>query len=90
MFKIDTNYSTISVYRENLVFSLVIIVDKKEQKKRGCKVNFYAFSYEELFSLINMYEAVFCPISFRHALYIGKEIYKAELSKIFNQKYLQS
>lgn len=90
MFKIDTNYSTISVYRENLVFSLVIIVDKKEQKKQGCKVNFYAFSYEELFSLINMYEAVFCSISFKHALYMGKEIYKAELSKIFNQKYLQS
>ena len=90
MYKIDINYSTISVYRKNLVFSLVIIVDKKEQKKRSCKVNFYAFYYKDLFSLINMYEAIFDSISFRHALYMGKEIYKAELSKIFNQKYLQS
>lgn len=90
MCKIDTDYSTISVHKENLVFSLVIIVDKKGQKKRDCKVNFYAFSYKELFSLINIYEAIFCSISFRHALYMGKEIYKAELSKIFNQKYLQS
>lgn len=90
MSKIDTNYSTISVYKKNLVFSFVVILDKKKPKKRVCIVNFYALSYRQLFSLINIYEALFCSISFKHALYIGKEIYKAELSKIFNQKYIQS
>ena len=88
--KIDTNYSTISIYKKNLVFSFVVIGDKKEQNKLGCIVNFYALSYKQLFSLMSMYEALFCSISFRHALYMGKEIYKAELSKIFNQKYIQS
>ena len=90
MFRIDTDYSTISVYNNNLVFSFVVIVDKKEQKRRGCIVNFYAFSYQRLFFLINMYQGLFGSISFGHALYMGKEIYKAELSKIFKQKYIQS
>ena len=90
MFRIDTGYSTISIYKNNLVFSFVFIVDKKKQRRRGCIVNFYAFSYKQLFFLINIYEALFGSISFGHAVYIGKEIYKAELSKIFKQKYIQS
>ena len=90
MFRIDINYSTISIYKNNLVFSLVVIVDKKKKKRGGCIVNFYAFSYKQLLILINMHDNLFGSISFGHALYIGKEIYKAELSKIFNQNYIQS
>ena len=90
MSKIDVDYSTISVYNNNLVFSFIVSVDQKEKQGRSCTVNFYALSYNHLFSLMNMHESLFCSISFGHALYIGKEVYKAELSKIFNQKYIQS
>ena len=88
MFKIDTNHSTIYLYKKKIIFSFIIVID--EQQSRYCLMNFYALSSAGLFSLVNKHKGLFLSISFHHILYIGKEIYKAELSQLFKQRYIQS
>ena len=88
MLNIDNNYSTFSFRKKHIVFSFFIIRD--QNKHFFCTVNFYASSSTKLFALMNEYNSLFLSISLSHLLYIGQEIYKAEISKIFKQKYIQS
>lgn len=88
MLNIDNNYSTFFLCKKHIVFSFVLIRD--QNKHFSCTVNFYASSSIKLFTLMNEYNSLFLLISLSHILYIGKEIYKAEISKIFKQEYMQS
>ena len=88
MLNIDTNYSTIYIYKKKIIFSFVIVID--EIQYRCCKINFYASSSTKLYELISDQNILFLSISLYHILYIGKEIYRAELSQVFKQKYVQS
>lgn len=88
MLNIDTNYSIIYIYKKKIIFSFVMLIDKRQC--RCCKINFYASSSTKLYELISKQNALFLSISLYHILYIGKEIYRAELSEVFKQKYVQS
>nr|YP_009502187.1 hypothetical protein [Porolithon onkodes]ASB29788.1 hypothetical protein [Porolithon onkodes] len=88
MLNIDNNYSTLSLYKKHIVLSFIMVRDRK--KYFPCKVNFYAPSSAKLSALMNEYSSLFSLVSLSHLLYIGKEIYKVEISTIFKQKYIQS
>ena len=87
-FELDNQYCLISISKDMIIVSFIIPVSKP--KKRICRVNFYAMSCNTILSLIVQHHSISDSVSFSHALYIGKEIYKAELSNIFTQKYIQS
>ena len=61
-----------------------------ETRCRCCTVNFYASSSTRLYKVIGDQKFLFLSISLHHILYIGKEIYKAELSQLLRQIYVQS
>lgn len=83
----DKNYCLISLKSKTIHLSLFISLDKDVQNI--CQINFSALSCNKLFHLISCHNNINKYISFNHALYIGKEIYKAELSKTFQQIYVQ-
>lgn len=85
---IGNDYCIISLRKENIIISYFRFIDKK--KFNICQVNFISSSSNLLFDLINKHHLLVKSISLSHALYIGKEIYKAELSKILLQEYIQS
>jgi len=88
MLNIDTNHSIICIYKKKIIFSFVMVID--ERQCRSCKINFYASSSTKLYELISKQNLLLLSISFYHILYIGKEIYRAELSEVFKQRYVQS
>lgn len=88
MLNIDTNHSIISLYKKKIIFSFFIVINEK--KNQACILNFYASSSFRLFEIINNYKSLFSSISLDHILYIGQEVYKAELSQLLKQRYVQS
>lgn len=86
--RIDNNYCIVNFNKNMIIVSVFVITDR--YKNRICRINFYAISCELLLNLISQHESIYIYISFSHALYLGKEIYKMELSKIFKQIYVQS
>lgn len=54
------------------------------------QIDFYSSSADLLFNLINQHNYLSQCISLSHALYLGKEIYKAELSISLSQTYIQA
>lgn len=83
----DKNYCLITVKSSIIKLSLFIIVDAYRQ--HICQINFHSISSNRLFNLINKHCYISRYISFSHTLYLGKEIYKAQLSNSFQQKYIQ-
>ena len=88
MLNLDTNHSNIYIYKKKIIFSFVMAIDKT--RCRCCTINFYASSCTRLYEVIGDKKFLFFSISLNHLLYIGKEIYKAELSQLFKQIYVQS
>lgn len=85
---IDDNYCLIYLYKQLIICSYIRYTSEK--KSKICRVNFIAVSSDLLFNLISKHNALIHNMSFSHSLYIAKEIYKAELSNIFLQSYIQS
>lgn len=85
---IDSSYCIVNFNRNMIIVSIFVINDK--YKNRVCRINFYAISCELLLNLIGQHKSIHYYVSFSHALYLGKEICKVELSNIFNQVYVQS
>lgn len=85
---IDNNYCIINFNKNMIIVSIFVTIDK--YKNRLCRINFYAISCELLLNLMDQHKSMHFYVSFSHALYLGKEIYKMELSNIFNQGYVQS
>lgn len=54
------------------------------------RIDFYSSSANGLFDLMNQHNYLSCSISLSHALYLGKEIYKAQLATTLLQLYIQS
>lgn len=52
-------------------------------------INFKGYSPKQIFDLINLHSIVINSISISHALYLGKELYKAHLCILFGQTYIQ-
>ena len=52
-------------------------------------INFKGCSPTEIFNLMNLHYILIDSISISHALYLGKELYKAHLCIIFGQTYIQ-
>jgi len=84
----DLSYCIISLEKDIIRCSFFIYVES--EKDSYYQINFSAISCNLLFDLICKHSNLFHHISFYHILYIGKEIYKAELSKTFQQRYRQS
>lgn len=84
---IDSSYCMISIEGSVIKCSFFIYVDSKDCYSQ---INFSAISCNLLFDLIAKHYNLCNYISFYHILYIGKEIYKAELAKTFQQTYRQS
>lgn len=55
-----------------------------------CQIDFYGSSCKHIFYLIGNHQYINNNILFSHALYLGKEIYKAELTQQLSQVYIQS
>ena len=85
---IDDDYCLIYLYEQLIICSYFRYADKR--KSKICRVNFIAISSDVLFNLISKHNALIDRISFSHSLYLAKEIYKAELSTICVQAYIQS
>lgn len=86
-FSADSTYCLISVKRKAIVCSLFTV--QHGQKKCFCQINFSAISSSLLFNIISKHRGLCNYLSLSHLLYIGKEIYKADLSKTFHQEYIQ-
>nr|BCB92343.1 hypothetical protein [Grateloupia asiatica] len=50
---------------------------------------FTAVSADSMYILLSKHD-LFKKLSINHVLYLGQELYKAELSVIFNQSYVQN
>lgn len=87
-FSIDSHYCIVNLNKNMIIVSVFILADKN--KNRLCRINFYAMSSDLLLNLISQHYSIDSHISLSHALYLGKEIHKAELSIIFKQIYVQS
>ena len=85
---IDNNYCMISLNKSTIIISIFIFINRNTN--RICRMNFYAISSVQLFNLISQHNALNTYISLSHALYIGKEIHKIEMTNIFKQRYVQS
>jgi len=85
---LDNDYCIVSLRKEVIIVSYFRYINRS--KCNMCQVNFIALSSNLLFDLIIKHNLFVKYISLSHALYIGKEIYKAELSKIISQRYVQS
>lgn len=84
----DDNYFLIYV-KANRIVCLYFILNGLNESPI-CHVNFSALSSDLLISLISRHKSLSQFISMSHALYLGKEIYKAELSRVCSQLYVQS
>ena len=84
---LDCDYCIIFLKGEMIVCSYFYHV---RSAKVVCQINFYASSGDVLFSVMAKHQFLFNSISFTHALYIGKEVYKAQMSKVLSQSYIQT
>ena len=84
---LDCDYCIISLKEEIIVCSYFYHI---KSTKAVCQVNFYALSCNVLFNVMAKHQFLFHSMSFTHALYIGKEIYKAQMSKVLLQLYIQT
>lgn len=85
---IDSNYCVITVKN-----NLIICSYFRFSENNFCQysqIDFSSSSADLLFDLISEHYDLSQSISLSHALYLGKEIYKAELALIFLQVYVQS
>ena len=85
---LDKNYCLVYVKASYIVCSYFSF--NELNRSSFCHVNFFAISSDLLINLISKHESLSQVISISHALYLGKEIYKAELSNICSQVYTQS
>lgn len=85
---IDKDYCIVSL--DNKLIIISYFIKNNQNQNNLCKINFIASSSDLLFDLMNKHKLLVQSISLSHSLYIGKEIYKAELSEIFCQSYIQS
>lgn len=84
---LDKDYCIIEVKHKIIIFSYFRPFLKN--KNQYYQINFYSYSADVLCNLINQHNGLARSISLSHALYIGQEIYKAELSIILFQQYIQ-
>lgn len=84
---IDNDYSLISV-KASLI-TLLYFHHMCRKQYPLCKINFFAVSSDTLMGLLTSHNNLSSLISLSHALYIGKEVYKAELSRLCVQTYIQ-
>lgn len=85
---IDDNYCVI--YMNNSFINCLYFRRVYQHKCNFCKINFYALSSDLLLDLLGRHNALSKLVSLSHALYIGKEICKAELSHLIFQFYVQA
>ena len=85
---LDDGYCIIYVKSNSVIY--VCFIFNKLDKSSICHINFCAVSSSLLINLISQHKSLSQVISISHALYLGKEIYKAELSNICSQAYIQS
>lgn len=83
---IDSDYCIIHLKGKLIICSYFQSIDAKQT---FCQINFYNVSSNLLLDIIAQHQFLLQSISLSHALYLGKEIYKAELSKILSQLYIQ-
>lgn len=85
---IDSNYCIISM--KNNIISLSLFIKMNRSQERICQINIYAVSSHIFFYLVSQHLSISQHLSLSHAFYIGKEMYKAELSIALQQVYIQS
>lgn len=85
---IDNNYCVITVKNNLIVCSYFRFSENNFDQYS--QINFSSPSADLLFDLMNEHNYLSQFISLGHALYLGKEIYKAELALILLQVYIQS
>lgn len=74
----------------NIITCSYFSADTTQHSSLFCRINFSAISSDLLLDLIVKHEKLPRSISLSHAFYIGKEIYKVELSQVLSQRYVQS
>lgn len=85
---IDSSYCVITVKNNLIICSYFRFSENNSDQYY--QINFSSNSADLLFDLINEHDYLSQLISLGHALYLGKEIYKAELTLILLQVYVQS
>lgn len=84
--QIDENYCIVKVIKQKYINLAYFKLDKM---LGYIKIDFCAFSANEIITLICLHTRVSNSISFSHAIYIGKELCKAEICIIMHQVYIQ-
>ena len=84
----DNDYCLVYVKEDYIICSYFAfsVLDKSSL----CRINFSAISSDLLINLISQHKYFSQVVSISHALYLGREIYKAELSNVCKQLYVQS
>ena len=85
---IDNDYCIITV-KNSLIFCSYFRFSENNFD-RYYQIDFSSTSSDLLFDLINEHHYLSQFISLSHALYLGKEIYKAELALTLSQLYIQA
>jgi len=80
------------VFHKKIAIYFVVRKDQFNSSNQCC-INLYptcftAYSANSLIKLLSLHEC-FSISSIEHLLYLGKELYKAEIALIFNQIYIQ-
>lgn len=84
---VDKDYCIVRVKNELIIVSYFRSCLK--HNSQYYQIDFSSYSAEALYNLINQHNYLLRSISLSHALYISQEIYKAELSIILFQAYIQ-
>lgn len=53
-------------------------------------IYFYGLDTSQIFEVIGQHQQFFSYISVYHSLYLGRELFKAEIADMTNQFYIQS
>lgn len=85
---ININYCIIATKDKNLILSYAR--DTECNMYSSCWINFYGLDSKQLFNLFSKHSTLVETTTLCHIVYIAREVYKAELSLIFSQRYYQS
>nr|YP_009628910.1 hypothetical protein [Balbiania investiens]QBX88693.1 hypothetical protein [Balbiania investiens] len=87
---LPTGYTLINnVLNTKLQLIYIIIEDSTSSSSRARSIVFTASNVRQICMLIESHIMIYNKLTISHALYLGKELAKAEISLIMNQQYNQ-
>ena len=84
----DYLYSLIKIKNKTGKIEVYFINMNNNQKSNIYPLCFTAYNVNSIFLLLSLHD-ILLSLSVLHTLYLGKELFKAEISLIIGQQYIQ-